>query len=101
MAVETAVDRLALLADFGECVKWTFASGKVKSVKAIFDNSYYQQESGGTVGFAVRDPRIVCRACDIVGADEGDTIAIGEDTYTVRIVMPDGTGMSEVQLEIV
>lgn len=101
MAVETAADRLALLADFGECVKYTFASGKVKSVKVIFDNSYYQQEAGGTVGFAVRDPRIVGRTCDLTGAAEGDSVVIGDDTYTTRIVMPDGTGMTEIQLELV
>lgn len=98
--VETAADRLALLSDFGVCARYTYADGRTRSIKVIFDNRYYQQESGGTVGAAILDPRFVCRTADIPGAAEGDQVRIDGTTYTVRIVMPDGTGMSEAQLEI-
>jgi hypothetical protein len=99
MAVETASDRLTFLADFGQAVRWTISGGRSKTVTAIFDYAYEMVDAGSSAGFAVRTPRIVCRSADVVGIGDGDTVLIDGDTFLVRVVMPDGTGMTEVQLE--
>ena len=99
MPVETAADRAALLADFGETVIFNPASGSRKSITGVFDNVYEEVEAGGTVGVSMQQPRLFVRTADITGATEGDAITINDVDYTIRVVMSDGLGMTELQLE--
>jgi translation initiation factor 2 gamma subunit (eIF-2gamma) len=99
MAVETASDRAALLADFGEPVKYNPTSGSVKTITAIFDNIYEEVEAGGTVGVSMQQPRLFVRTDDITGATEGDAITVRNVAYTIRVIMSDGLGMTELVLE--
>lgn len=99
MAVETADDRALLLADFGETATFTPSGGAGVSVTGILDNDYEAVDAGGSVSFAVTRPRFVCRSSDIPAAADGDTLTIGGVAYTIRVVMPDGTGMTELMLE--
>lgn len=99
MPVETADDRALLLADFGVSATFTPAGGTGAAVTGIVDNDYEAVDAGGSVSFAVTRPRFVCRTADISGAAEGDALAIDGVTYTIRVVMPDGTGMTELMLE--
>ena len=99
MPVETAEDRAALLADFGEDVKFNPASGSRKTVTGVFDNIYEEVEAGGTVGVSMQQPRLFVRTADIAGATEGDAITINDLDYTIRVVMSDGQGMTELALE--
>lgn len=94
MAVETAADRAIFLEDFGVTATWN-----TNSVKGIFDNVYAAEDVGGNVAFAVTQPRFLCKTADISAMAEGDTITIESVNYYVRIIMPDGTGMTDLALE--
>lgn len=99
MAVESAADRLVFLADFGQSVTYTVQGGSAATITAIFDNQFIEVDSGGTVGFAVQQPRLTCRTQDVVNCTEGDMFIISGVTYLSRIVQDDGTGMTEIVLE--
>ena len=45
-------------------------------------------------------PVFDCPSADIVGVAHGDTVTIGIDTYKVRGIQPDGTGMTRLILEL-
>lgn len=97
--VETASDRLIMLSDFGEDVVFTPVGGNASTIKAIFDNIYQSVEAGGSVGFALTQPKIMVRTADVPSIAEGDNINLRSTNYTVRVVMQDGTGMTEIGLE--
>jgi len=99
MPVETATEREVLLADFGETMSYTPSGGTATDITAIFDNAYQAVDAGGTIAFAVSQPKILCRTSDVSGAQEGDSIVYSGTTYTMSIVMNDGTGISEIMLE--
>ena len=50
--------------------------------------------------FAMQQPKAFGRTADFVSVSEGATLALDGTTYTIRVVMPDGTGMTEVMLEV-
>lgn len=104
MAVESAADRAAFLSadDFGVAATFTHVGGSATAVTGIFDNDYLDLEVEGEVGVASRSPRFVCRTADLDdagGANDGDSLVVSGVTYKVRIVKPDGTGMTEMKLE--
>lgn len=94
MSIETAADRLLLLNDFG-----VSATHGGNTFKVIFDNDYLDADIGGSVAFAVSQPRATCRTADISTAAEGDAIVIEGLNYIVRVIMNDGTGMGVLVLE--
>jgi len=96
MAVETEDDRAIFVGvdDFG--VSATYNGG---TIDGIFDNDFVEVDAGGGVGFALQQPRLVCRTADVSTAAEGDTITINAVAYTMRIVQDDGTGMTTLVLE--
>jgi len=99
MAVETTDDRLIMLADFGVAATYTPIGGTASSITVIFDNQYEAVDAGGGVAFAMQQPRVTCRSADVSGVSEGATMVIELVTYIVRVVMPDGTGITELMLE--
>lgn len=98
MAVESADDRAIFLAvdDFG--VAATIGGS---TVNGIFDNEYIEVETGAGVGVSLQQPRFTCRSADVLAVVEGTSATISGVSYTVRIVQPDGTGMTELILEVV
>jgi hypothetical protein len=100
MAVETATE-LAIFFDaddFGVTASYTPSGGSASNVKGIFDNEFF--EAGvGEVGVAIQQPRFVCRTSDVSAAAEGDAITINSVAYTIRVVQPDGTGVTTLVLE--
>jgi hypothetical protein len=98
MAVESA-DDLAIffgVDDFGVA-----ASYEGSTVNGIFDNDFIEVQTGAGVGVALQQPRFSCRSADVLGIVEGDIITISGNNYTVRIVQADGTGTTELILEVV
>lgn len=96
MAVETA-DELAVffsIDDFGVA-----ASYNGGTVNGIFDNEFFEADAGGMVAVAIQQPRFLCRTSDVSGAAEGDAITINSIGYTIRVVQPDGTGLTTLVLE--
>lgn len=100
MSVETAADRALLLNDFGVDAIFDPASSSHKTVKGIFDNVYEEVEAGGRVGIAMQQPRFFCRTADILGSVEGDALEIENVPYTIKVIMSDGNGMTELVLEL-
>lgn len=99
MPVETADDRSYMLADFGELVTFTPVVGQSSSITGIFDNTYEAVDSGGSVSFAVEQPRLTVRTSDVSGVAEGDAFTIRSSSYIARVIMADGTGITEIALE--
>lgn len=96
--IETAADRLIILGDFGQSAVYTH-DGVSNTIIGIFDQEFEAVDIGASVPFAMQRPRFHCRTADIADAQNGDTLEIDGETYAIRVVMPDGTGMSEIQLE--
>jgi len=94
MPIETADERSFMLQDFGVVV--THSGG---SFVGIFDNAFADIDSGGGVSFAMSQPRLMCRTADISNLVEGELLTIEAASYAIRVIMPDGTGMTELYLE--
>lgn len=97
--IEGSAERLVMLSDFGETVSYTPAGGVSSKVTAIFDQVYESVEVGGSVPFALSQPRLTLRTSDVSGVAEGDSFTIRSFVYKVTVVMADGTGITEIALE--
>lgn len=97
--VETDSDRTLMMMDWG--VNGALKrSGKLrKTVKGIFDSAYTEVDISGTVGFTSTTPRFMCKTSDICGVEDADSLTIDKQEYFIRVVQPDGTGMTELILE--
>lgn len=100
MPVESASDRLLMLTDFGENVSFVPSFGTSVVIKGIFDNTYHAVDAGGSVNFVSVEPRLTVRSSDIPNAQEGDEFIIRGILYDVKIIMDDGTGITEIALEV-
>jgi len=66
----------------------------------IFDNEFFEADPQGNVAYASAQPRFLVQTSTLPsGADYGDSIAINSVNYKVRIIQPDGTGMTTLVLE--
>jgi len=99
MPVETPDDRLFMLQDFGVEARYKASGSGARTLLGIYDNAYEAVDAGGTVEFALQQPRFTCRTADVDDVAEGDTLTIDGQGYVVRVVMPDGTGVTELMLE--
>lgn len=99
MAIETGIERAIMLADFGELVTFTPFGGSSVSITGIFDSTYEAVDSGGSVSFAVEQPRLTVKTSDVSGVAEGDLFTIRSSSYIARVIMADGTGITEIALE--
>ena len=102
MAVESADDRSYFVAvdDFGVAATYTPAGGSASTVNGVFDNDFVEVDTGGSVTFAQQQATFMCRTADVSSAAEGDAITISGENYIIRIVQPDGTGMTNLILEL-
>lgn len=103
MAVETLDDRKLLVADFGVACTGTPTGGGSVSFTAIYDAQHALEEAGGFVAFSLDQPRLTCVSSEVSTLAEGNTVVVPVDSvntnYTIRVVMPDGTGITELALE--
>ena len=103
MAVETLDDRKVLLADFGVACTGSPTGGGSVSFTAIYDAQHALEEAGGFVAFSLDQPRLTCVTSEVSTLAEGNTVTVPVDSvntdYTIRVVMPDGTGITELALE--
>jgi hypothetical protein len=63
-------------------------------VRGIFDNGYSE-----VLGVAGSEPSFTARTSDVSGLSYGSVINIGGNNHTVRVVEPDGTGLTRLVLE--
>jgi len=94
MAVETDIERAALLADFGVTV--TLGGS---NITAIFEHDHTPVDAGGEVQFSIQQAMIMCRTSDVSSAVEGTTAVINSTNYVVTDIQPDGQGMTMLVLE--
>ena len=103
MPVETLGDRRTMIRDFGVEVSYVPVSGGRATFKGIFDNEHFLEDVGGSVAFSVVQPRLTCVTADVSDVVEGDVLKVPVDgsvvQYVIRVAMPDGTGITELQLE--
>lgn len=76
------------------------STGKTIRLAGIFDAEFTTVEAGGSVGYATTAPRFTCRTADLPSAlTEGYRLVISSVTYNIRVVEPDGTGVTALTLE--
>ena len=100
MTLETASD-LASFFDtdtHGTAITYTPSGGSGTSINVIFNNEY-QLVDEGDVGVSATLPVITCRTSDVPSIQMDDTFLISSVTYKAKIIRPDGTGVTEIQLE--
>ena len=95
MSIETDIERSILLADFGD----TFTKADTSTFQAIFENAFVE------VGGAMRSvesvkPIILCRASDVSDLAHDAVLTKGAVTYHVIGIEPDGTGFTQLILEV-
>jgi hypothetical protein len=100
MPVETAADREIILMDFGLSASYTPVGGSASTITVVFDNEYYSADGSGSIAFAMRQPKAQARTSDLVGVVENASLVVEGVSYIIRVVMPDGTGMTELMLEV-
>lgn len=90
MTFETDADRLAILNGCG--AEDVTLNGN--TVRAIFDNAYAETlDSAGT------RPQLTCRTSDVSAITVGHIAIVRGSNYVVRNLIPDGTGMTVLDLE--
>jgi hypothetical protein len=100
MPVETSADRAAMLSPKDWGVTATYNSkGKRYPISGIFDREYQavdvaEAEVSSTFPvFHIQTADLPCRY------QFGDTIQIEGETFNIRDIQPDGTGISMLRLE--
>lgn len=101
MAVETATELSIFFDtdDFGVAATYTPSGGSAATVNGIFDNAFFEVQSGGEVSVAMEQPTFVCRTSDVPSAAEGDALTVNAVAHTVRVVQVDGVGTTTLILE--
>jgi hypothetical protein len=69
------------------------------TINGIFDHEYYEDTVGMGAGMQARRPVFLCLESDVSEAAHGDVLEIGDTTYHVAGIEPDGTGMVRLMLE--
>jgi hypothetical protein len=101
MGVESAADILDFFEvdDFAEVATYTRVGGNAVSVTGIFDEPQASRNATDLIDITIPSPQFVCRTADVPLAADGDAIVIRTVSYTVRVVLTDGTGVSTLILE--
>jgi hypothetical protein len=94
MMVETGLERLSMLNDFGVNVT---VNGS--TIKGIFDSPYGPVEVGGEVAFSIQESSVLVRTSDIPTVVQGTTMVVDGRSYVITDIQPDGTGMTTLMLE--
>lgn len=108
MTVESALDRAAFLADFGQDVTYSRPGGTASTIRAQFDSAAGDSSGFEQSGAVVQArPQLVVRSADLpAGAGQGDRVSLvhpvtGATTaYRVVMAYPDGSGMTRLDLEL-
>ena len=102
MAIEGNTERAVFLStdDFGQSATYTPNGGSASTISGIFDAGDGLVDLGGRVGVTSGDPVFHCRTSDVSSAAEGDALVTGGNDYTIRDVIDDATGMTDLMLEL-
>jgi hypothetical protein len=93
------IDAFFRLGGHGVMATYTQA-GASHTITGIFDRDYFAVDPGGRVPMTSSQPRFTCSSAALPsGAGNGDTLTVGGSPYIVRVVEPDGTGVTTLVLE--
>jgi len=101
MAVETATE-LAIffdVDDFGTAATYTPDGGSASTVNGIFDDPQASRNATDLLDITIPAPQFVCRTSDVASVAEGDALVVNSVSYTIRVVLTDGTGVTTLLLE--
>lgn len=102
MAVETSSDLASFFDEdeHGVAATYILAAGGSTSINGIYEDDFLAVEAGIKVPVAMSDPRFMCRSSDLPsGAAEGDSMTINGALHEVRVIQPDGTGVTTIILD--
>ena len=102
MAIEGATERAVFFDtdDFATASSYTPTGGSASTVNGIFDNEFFEVDPLSGVGVVSAQPRFICAMADLPsGAVSGDAITVDSTAYTVRVIQPEGTGVTTLVLE--
>ena len=96
MVMDMSADNLDMLNadEFGSVVVF---NGNI--ISGIYDAAYYEL-IGGDGSVESTTPAVICRSADVTGIKHQDLVNIDGTDYYVVGVKPDGTGMTEIALEL-
>lgn len=99
MSVESAADRAAFLADFGEVITWTVGAA-VSSLTVIAHAGTTRMEAEDGAAVLNNRATLQCREADIpLGAARGNAVGFRSLAHIVKSIEPDGAGMAVILLE--
>ncbi|MFP6704707.1 MAG: hypothetical protein VCE75_01385 [Alphaproteobacteria bacterium] len=102
MAIEGATERAVFFDtdDFATASSYTPSGGSASTVNGIFDNENFEVDPLSGVGVVSAQARFACTMADLPsGAVSGDAFTIDGTAYTVRVIQPEGTGITTLVLE--
>lgn len=98
--VETAADRAAFVADFGQVATYTVVGDLPVSITGILDAAFLAPAENMGTGLASREGALLVRSAELPDdASPGDAVSVAGAAYVVREIQPDGTGMTVLLLE--
>ncbi|MGB0131158.1 head-tail joining protein [Chlorobium sp.] len=68
------------------------------AISVLFDDEHYAA-SGEGADISTSQPMVTCRAQDVAGIEQGDSITVDGTAYSVADVQPDGTGVMVLILQ--
>lgn len=100
MALETSSDLASFFNtdDHGVSVTFTPDGGSASTIVGILNNEFQLVDVGET-GVESTMPVLTVRTADVPSLAQGDAFVIDSVNYKSVIVRPDGTGVTEIQLE--
>jgi hypothetical protein len=99
MPVESATDRAAYLADFGDEAIFTHGTTST-AVRGILDAPTRMDDGESGAGSMMVHPSFLCAEADLpAGFTAGDGVSVGGSPYVAKPLQPDGSGMVLVLLE--
>lgn len=70
------------------------ATWQAQTIKAIFDNAYQEE-----FGIARVNPYVTVMESQMAGVARGQSITVASVAYVIRNIVPDGTGILQLELE--
>jgi len=100
MALETASDLNSYFDTdaHGTSVTFSPVGSSSSTINAIFNNEYELVDIGEH-GVESSIPLLTVKSSDVTGISQGDGFTVNGVTYKAVIIRPDGTGITEIQLE--
>ena len=93
---EVVAANLILITEFGVPVTISPPLAPDYDITAVFDNEYEDP-----LNVESTSPALTCQTVDLASPAHGDALVVSGNSYTVRSVKPDGTGITVLILEAV